>query len=96
MERIPESVRGTMTVKQEPNWLADEIAIFFASCPTPEEILAFRPSSRARKRLDTLLTRVKRDRQTPDEERELDANEHAEMLMQLVKARVRNRTQEPA
>jgi hypothetical protein len=82
-----------MTVKQEPIWLAEEIAVFFASFPTPEQILAYRPSSRASKRLDALLSRFKRDRLTPEEERELDAFEHAEMLVQLVKARVRTRNQ---
>jgi hypothetical protein len=80
---------GTMTVQQEPSWLAEEIAGFFAAYPTPEQILTYRPSARARKRLDVLLAQLKRDRLTPEAERELDAFEHAEMLMQLVMARVR-------
>lgn len=79
-----------MSVKQI-TWLAEEIADFFASCPTPEEILSYRPSARAQKRLRGLLDKGERDRLTEDEERELDAFEHAEALLQLVKARVRAR-----
>jgi len=84
-----------MSVRQIP-WLAEEIADFFSSHPTPEEILGYRPSSKAQKRLKALLDKNERDRLTEDEQRELDVFEYAEALLQLVKARVRARGASPA
>jgi hypothetical protein len=79
-----------MSLKQGP-WLAEEIADFFASCPTAEEILSYRPSAKAQKRLSSLLAKEERARLTEDEQEELDVFEHAEALLQLVKARLRAR-----
>ena len=79
-----------MSVKQAP-WLAEEIADFFSSCPSPEEILDYRPSSKAQRRLRVLLEKNERDQLTEDEQRELDVFEYAVALLQLVKARVRTR-----
>ncbi len=76
-----------MSVEQVP-WLAEEIADFFSSGPTPEEIIAYKPSVKAKKRLKALLGKNERDRLTEDERRELDVFEYAEALLQLVKARV--------
>ena len=79
-----------MSVKQAP-WLAEEMADFFSTCPTPEEILDYRPSAKAQRRLKALLAKNELDWLTEDEQRELDVFEYAETLLQLVKARVRKR-----
>jgi hypothetical protein len=79
-----------MSVKQAP-WLAEELADFFSTCPTPEEIIDYKPSAKAQRRLKALLAKNERDRLTEDEQRELDVFEYAEALLQLVKARVRAR-----
>ena len=79
-----------MSVKQI-EWLAEEIADYFATCPTREEILSYHPSAKAQKRLRALLDKGERDRLTEDDRHELDAFEHAEALLQLVKARIRQR-----
>lgn len=79
-----------MSVKRVP-WLAEGSADFFATCPTPKGILSYRPSAKAQKRLKVLLDKEEREQLTDDEQRELDAFEYAEMLMQLVKARLRER-----
>jgi hypothetical protein len=77
-----------MSVKEAP-WLAEEIADFFSSCPTAQEILDYRPSAKAQRRLKALLAKNELDWLTEDEQRELVLFEYAEALLQLVKARVR-------
>jgi hypothetical protein len=83
-------VEDSLSVKQD-TWLAEEIADFFSSGPTPEQIIGYRPSAKVQKRLRALLEKNGRDRLTEDERRELDVFEYAEALLQLVKARVRKR-----
>lgn len=73
----------------EEHWLTEEIADFLASCPSREELLAFRPSPRTQERVRRLLGKLKANRISGDEQRELDQYEYAEMLMRLVKARLR-------
>ena len=70
-------------------WLAEEVASFLASCPCAAELLAYRPSVRATRRLSALLTKSKAGALTADEQWELDQFEHVEMLMQSVKAKLR-------
>jgi hypothetical protein len=74
---------------QKATWLTEELADLLASCPTREKLLSYRPSSRIQERAGDLLQKLKNGRLTADEERELDQFEHAEMLMQMVKARLR-------
>jgi hypothetical protein len=78
-----------MPVKQEPLWLAEEVARFLAKCPTQEEFLEYRPSARAAKRLAALIAKVKRGKITDDEQWELNQFEYLESVMQLVKAHLR-------
>ncbi len=70
--------------------LLEEVAEFLATRPTKEELLAYRPSAAAQERLSALLARAKNEDLTADENAELDQFEQVEMLMRLVKARLRS------
>jgi hypothetical protein len=78
-----------MAVKRRTNWLIEEVANFLASCPTREQLLSYHPSVSIQERARELLEKSKSGRITADDQWELDQFEHAEMLMQLIKARVR-------
>jgi hypothetical protein len=78
-----------MAVKRRTNWLAEEVANFLASCPSREQLLSYHPRAAVQARARELLAKSESGRITADEQWELDQFEHAEMLMQLVKARVR-------
>jgi hypothetical protein len=78
-----------MPTKQRSSWLTEEVADFLASCPSREVLLAYRPSTEAQERLARLLAKSKTGRLTADEQWELDQFEHLEMLLQMIKARLR-------
>lgn len=79
-----------MTTVAEPRMLLEEVAEFLATRPTKEELLAYRPSTAAQERLSALLSRAKNEELTADENTELDQFEQVELLMRLVKARLRS------
>jgi hypothetical protein len=85
-----------MGKKRTANWLTDEVADFLASCPSPEELLAYHPSNATQERFQTLLTKSKTGALSTEEEWELDQFEHIEILMQAVKARLRPRRVVPS
>ena len=79
---------------QEASKIFEEIADLFASSPAADVVLSFRPSDSVVQRASELLG-LSRTGQLDDELRhELDQYEQAEMLMRLVKARIRARRQE--
>ena len=78
-----------MSIVESPPSLFDEIAELIASTPSAEEILTFRPSAEVQERARDLLDRLKRDSLSHEEEQELDQYEQAELLIRLVKAKVR-------
>ena len=78
-----------MAAKRRVTWLTEEIADFLASCPSREQLLSYHASGQVQERARELLEKSKSGRITADEQWEFDQFEHAEMLMQLVKARVR-------
>jgi hypothetical protein len=78
-----------MPAKRRTSWLTEEIADFLASCPSREQLLRYHPSVEVQERARELLEKSKSGRISADEEWELDQFEHAEMLLQLIKARVR-------
>jgi hypothetical protein len=69
--------------------LMDEVADFLASCPTRDELLAYRPSAQVQKRFQALLAKAKSAAVSAEEGWELDQFEHLEILMQSIKARLR-------
>ena len=79
---------ATTLIKLGP---VEEIADFLASCPAPDELLRFRPSSETRARAEELLEKLKDGCLSTEERKELELFEHAERLMRLVKARVQAR-----
>jgi CBS-domain-containing membrane protein len=78
-----------MSIVEAPSTLFDEIATLFASGPTPQDVLDFRPSDAAIQRASELLDLNRRDELDEDLRHELDQYEQAELLMRLVKARIR-------
>jgi hypothetical protein len=78
-----------MPAKRRVNWLTEEIANFLASRPSREQLLSYHPPLAVQERARELLEKSKSGRITAEEQWELDQFEHAEMLMQLIKARVR-------
>jgi hypothetical protein len=85
-----------MALTQTPARFTREIADFLAKGPSPEQLLSFRPSSQVQQRASELLAKQCDRRLTAEEEWELDQFEHAEMLMQLVKATIRAEKGSPA
>lgn len=79
-----------MAKKPAATWLTEEVAVFLASCPSREELLAYRPSSRMVERFNALLVQSRNGSLSADEEWELDQFEHVEMLMQSIKAKLRS------
>ena len=78
-----------MPTVEAPSRLFEEVATLFASGPTPREVLDFRPSEEAIRRASELL-HLNREGQLDEElRRELDQYEQAELLMRMVKARIR-------
>ena len=67
-----------------------EVFHFLARRPSPEEILAFRPSVPAVERLSDLLEKNRESSLTVDEESELDTMQSLNHLFALLKVQARN------
>lgn len=79
-----------MSIVEAPSRLFEEIATLFASDPRPQQILDFRPSDSTVQRASELLDLNRQGRLGDDQRQELDQFEQAELLMRLVKARIRS------
>jgi hypothetical protein len=79
-----------MSVAERPPELLEEIADLVASCPDRDRLLSFRPSAAVQTRARDLLEKLNAGRISEKEQHELDRFEQAELLMRLVKARVRS------
>jgi len=79
----------TMKTIEPGTSLVDEIADFLATTSSREELLQFRPSEPVQERVRELLAKLKTGQLSEDERRELDRFEHLEVLMRLVKVRLR-------
>jgi hypothetical protein len=79
-----------MSSVETPSLLFDEIATLFASAPSPGAILDFHPSEKTKKRASELLELNRQGRLDEQSLQELDQYEQAELLMRLVKARIRS------
>jgi hypothetical protein len=78
-----------MVIAQKVRPLLCEIAEFLASGPSQQELLKYRPSEQLQERATELLGKLKDDRLTAEEQRELDQFEWMESLMGLIQARIR-------
>ncbi|MCB9079581.1 MAG: hypothetical protein H6631_18410 [Anaerolineaceae bacterium] len=65
---------------------AAEILEFLARLPTPEEIVALRPSSKLQERISILLEKNRSEGLTPAEEKEWDQYQYLEHLVRIAKA----------
>ena len=68
-----------------------EVAEFLACQPSPEEIIAFRPSAALVERFDSLIEKERASNITDDELDELERYMHVEHMMRLIKAAARRR-----
>lgn len=78
-----------MSTKPSASSLFDEVATLFASAPSQNSILEFRPSQATIERANQLLELNRANALDEASHRELDQFELAELLMRLVKARIR-------
>ena len=78
-----------MSTKPSASSLFDEVATLFASAPSQNSILEFRPSQATIERANQLLELNRAKALDEASRRELDQFELAELLMRLVKARIR-------
>jgi hypothetical protein len=73
----------------QPLALLDEITDFLASRPTPEEIIAYKPSEGLEHRALELLALNRDNRLSADERLELEDFRRIEHLMTILKAKAR-------
>lgn len=85
-DRLPELLALSLQQPPLPAKIYHYILDFLASKPTPEQIVAFRPTVQMQERLNTLLTRSKAGELTPTEKQELDEYERIEHLIIMLKA----------
>ena len=75
------------TIRAVPGIFQD-LSDLFASGPTREQLLDFRPSKGLQRRASALLAKQGEGRLTQEETQELEEFLHAETLMRLVKAKL--------
>lgn len=66
---------------------AAEVLEFLAKLPTPEEIIALRPSETLQNRISTLLEKNRTTGLTPTEKQEWEQYQYLEHLVRLAKAK---------
>jgi hypothetical protein len=76
----------------ETTTLLDEVLDFLVSTPTPEQIIAFRPSEVAQERVRDLLDRNRNGTLSTEENEELDEISRMNDFVSLLKVRVRRIT----
>ena len=67
----------------------DEVAAFLAAEPSRDEMLAYRPSEAVQRRFELLLDKQRSATLTDDEQAELHQFQQTEILLRLMKARLR-------
>ena len=77
------------TCLQSPS-LINDFADFLRAGPSTSEILAWRPSPDVESRYEDLATKRKEDSLTSEEEKELEAFLNSEIMLSLLKARLRS------
>ncbi len=72
----------------------DEIVDLLTSCPSPEEILSFKPSEKMQNSVSQLLEKKRNDNLTEEERHELEHFMIIEHLMRVAKLRAKKRLAE--
>ena len=67
----------------------DEVADMLATRPARDEVLAFRPSVEVETRFAELIAKQRAEGLSDDEQEELEQFQQTEMLLRLLKARLR-------
>lgn len=67
----------------------DEVADLLATRPSRDEVLAFRPSEEVETRFAELVAKQRAVELTEEEQEELEQFQQTEMLLRLLKARLR-------
>jgi len=80
-----------MSTVESTSRILEEIAELFASVPSRDEMLDFRPCESVQERARDLLDQSATGRLSPEDEYDLEQFHIAEMLMRLVKARLRSK-----
>jgi hypothetical protein len=75
----------------QPDTLFKEIIDFLASTPTPEDIIAFKPSEQLEQRLSHLLMQNRQDSLTAENRAELDEFLRMNHFMNMLKIRAREK-----
>jgi len=88
-EISPLEYNEPMLHETNPSTLFIEIAEFFSSCPGGQQILDFQPSSVAVERASELLVLYRSGKLSEEHRQELDQVEQCELLLRLVKLKVR-------
>jgi len=68
----------------------DEVADFLAGRPSTEQILSYRPSNAVESRFGELIEKKRNSELTADEEGELSEFQQTEILLRLIKAKLRS------
>jgi hypothetical protein len=72
-----------------PTRAYEEVFDFLTSTPTPEQIIAFRPSDAVQERLRELLDKNRNGQLTAEEQIEMNEYSQVEHLMRMLKAKAR-------
>lgn len=87
-DRLPEIIAlGLNRLSPLPARVYAYILSFLASGPSPEELMAFRPTQEMKDRLDNLLERSRAGTLTDLESQELEEYERIEHIVVMLKAR---------
>lgn len=74
-----------------PPAMFSEILDFLVTSPTPDDILAFRPSSELEERLSYLMAKNKQDALSDEEQHELDSFLQVNHFVNMLKIRARQK-----
>ncbi len=78
-----------MAIAQSPAF--DEVYEFLLSAPTPQDVIAFRPSAPTQSRINTLLERNKEGDLTSDQQAELDEFLRVEHFVRMLKIKAQQK-----
>jgi hypothetical protein len=78
----------------QPETLFTEIVDFLASAPTPEDLIAFKPSGHLEQRLSYLLDQNRNGALSAEERQELDEFMRMNHFMNMIKIRARQKLAE--
>ncbi|MBD2210554.1 hypothetical protein H6G27_11780 [Nostoc linckia FACHB-104] len=84
-DRLPEILALSLEQPPIPTRVYQYILDFLVSKPTPEQILAFRPTAEMQQRMQNLLRLSKLGELNPTEQKELDEYERIEHLIIMLK-----------